>query len=137
MIKMAFLIFFIGVFLVSKADATNFELKTICKNASNKMPKGKGEPVKYPNGRELTSKSGQVGVTWYYMDGRILTDKMGVPGSVFYYKNGRRLSDSFGSEGATWYFMDGRIMTTSGRKLTPLEMAEAACDLILDEPLQN
>jgi hypothetical protein len=130
---MKFLILLCTLGFTAKAYKAKSELKIACRAAMAGMPNGNGTTVYYPNGRELTTSAGKAGATWYYENGRVLTSKMGVPGATFYYKNGRERSTSFGTAGATWYYEDGRIITRSAPALTPLEMAEAACEMIVGE----
>ncbi len=107
------------------------ELKIACKVAAAGMPNGNGATVYFSNGRHLTTSAGRVGATWYYPNGRHLTTSMGTPGATFYYSNGRHFSTSTGTAGATWYYPNGRHITTSGPALTPAEMVDLACDLLI------
>jgi hypothetical protein len=119
------------LFSMNAAMAGQSEYKIACKAASQNMPNGNGATVYYPNGNTLTHYAGQSGVTWYYPNGQTLTSYMGVPGATFYYSNGRIFSHYTGNKGATWYYAGGKEITSYGPALKPQEMAELACDLIM------
>lgn len=115
----------------SSVDSANLPLKLACKAAASGMPNGNGASVYYPNGRTLTTSAGKAGASWYHQNGRTLTTSVSVPGASYYYANGRTFSSSTGKAGASWYYEDGRTITSSGPELSPKEMAELACDMIL------
>lgn len=117
--------------------ADQSDLKMACKTAAYGMPNGNGATVYYPNGRRLTYSAGTAGATWYYPNGRTLSNSISTPGATYYYSNGSTFSNGTGNQGATWYFSDGRTMTYSGPALSPLEMAELACDLIVNGSVEQ
>lgn len=115
----------------SSVESASLPLKLACKAAAAGMPNGNGASVYYPNGRTLTTSAGKAGASWYHQNGRTLTTSVSVPGASYYYANGRTFSSSTGKAGASWYYEDGRTITSSAPELSPKEMAELACDMIL------
>ena len=125
--------FFLGLILTTQNSfAGNLEIKIACRAAAMNMGNGNGGTVYYPNGRTLTSLAGKTGSTWYCPNGRTLTSNVGTRGATYNHCNGRTFSSNTGSNGATWYFSNGRTLTSSGPELSTQEMADLACELILD-----
>lgn len=125
------------ILIAATGFASNNQLKFACKAAAYNMPNGNGATVYYPNGRTLTNSAGIAGATWYYPNGQTLSNSISTVGATYYHSNGRTFSNSTGSSGATWYFANGQTITNSGPALTPQEMADLACDLILDSEFEH
>ncbi len=124
---------FITVFVLSFSTlvlANEFNYRLGCMAAMFDMPNGTGSTVYYIDGSLLTSSAGTSGASWYYPNGKLLTSNISNPGASYYYPNGKIFSSNTGKEGASWYYPDGRVITSSGPELSPIEMAELACDLI-------
>ena len=119
-------------FLSTVALANDLNSKLACKAAVSGMPNGSGSTVYYSNGRTLTSSAGTPGATWYYPNGKILSSNISIPGATYYYSNGRIFSSNTGINGATWYYSDGKTITSLAPSLSPTEMGELACDLIMN-----